>query len=297
MSEKYKKLDHKVFKKNFKDASHYCEGVETLNLSSLRDFHKVIEIFNGYVEYRWRGQRCYPEQVFVNNKVDWKLRSTYDRYYKKGKIKSDVIFNNFKEKLKHLTNCNKIDFSKEYEVWAIGQEYGLQTPLLDWTKNPYIAAYFAFYEKKDENQTKDRVVYALNRAVKILIIKEKDPKTKEVFKRNRKIEFDFDTNHFDQEHHKRFIRQEGAFTKAYRGKDVKSVVKELWRKKKKSYATKVLLAEILIPDECSNEFLSYLANEKKITYIYLFPDHSGAVDICKIDLGLENLKCCQPNFN
>lgn len=201
-----------------------------------------------------------------------------------------MILNNFKEKLRSLPNTGNINFSKDYEVWAIGQNHGLPTPLLDWTKDPYITAFFAFYKKKDNNQTKDRVVYALNRAVKRLMVKEKDPKTKELLKRERNIEFDFDTSHFATKHHQRFMEQKGAFTKAHKGEDVESVVKKLWKKEKKNYSTKVLFAKILIPDEFRCECLYYLKSMKNMTYVKLFPDYAGAVEICKIELDLDNLK-------
>ncbi len=289
---KYKILEYEDFNKDFKDRNDCNEGVGVLNLSSWEDFHKVVKIFNGYTDYIWRGQRCYPEQIITKNLEDWKLRSTFDRYYKDGKIKHDKILNNFKEKLRDLKNTDNIDLSKDYEIWAIGQYYGLPTPLLDWTKNPYIAAFFAFYKKKDENQTKDRVVYALNRVVKRLMLKEKDPKTKILLKRERKIEFDFDIDmsHFALEHQRRLINQEGTFTKTSKGKEVKPIVKEFWQrddKGKKNYSSKVLLAEILIPDKFYCECLKYLKNNEGITHGYLFPDCAGAVDICKINLDLD----------
>ena len=283
---KYKIQDRQDFKNYFHDRDLYNEGVETINVSSWEDFNGILNIFNNNIDYIWRGQRFYYEDS--ENTKKWKLLSTYYRDYK-GKIRLKDIFDNFKKKLKDLPF--EINFSKDNEIWAIGQHYGLPTPLLDWTKNPYIAAFFAFY-KKDKNQTRDRVVYALNRVVKRLMIKEKDPKTKEVLKKQRNIEFDFDTENFTPEHHQRFLEQEGAFTRAYRGEDIKSVVKKFWIKdheNKKNYTTKVILAEILIPNECYKDFLRLLKS-MNITYGKLFPDFSGAVDICKTDLDLDKLK-------
>ena len=285
----YKILEDEAFTRDFEGRKHYQYGVERVNLSSWEDFHKVVKIFNGYTDYIWRGQRCYPEKL--ENTETWKLRSTFDRDYD-GKIKLNEILDNFKEKLKYLPNIHNIDFSKEYEVWAIGQHYGLPTPLLDWTKIPYFAAYFAFYKKRGKKQTRDRVVYALNRVVQRLMLIEKDPITKEELSRQRRIDFDFDTSHFAPEHHQRLIVQKGAFTKTINCEDIKSVVQKFWKrddKNKKNYKNKVLLAEILIPDKFHDECLSSLKS-MNITHGTLFPDDAGAVEICKIELDLDNLK-------
>lgn len=259
----------------------YENGVMTLTLASWSEFHDVVKIFKNNKDYIWRGQI---------DKKEWILNSKFDREFSKEdrKTKLNRMLSTFKKRLKDLPNTHNLDFSKDFEILAIGQHHGLPTPLLDWTESPYIAAYFAFYEKSTEN----RIIYALNRAVKRLMVIEKNVKTKNILSRNRKIEFDFDSSHFSWEHHNRLKAQRGAFTKSYKGNDIKPIVKEFWKemnKKNVEYKQKIIFAEFSVSNNFRDECLEFLES-MNITHGVLFPDYAGAVDICKIDLGLD--KCC-----
>jgi len=287
MGEKYPKLQDKCFS-YFKDRI-YENGVETLKLSSWKDFHKVAEIFNKYQDYYiWRGQR-----------KDWQFKSKIDRDPYANKLNSlfgkrENILNALLEKFKNqLQDLNpqpcKINFSDEDKIWAIGQHYGLPTPLLDWTEDHYIAAYFAFNEKST-NENCNRVVYALNIAIKtsLRILKIKIGKDVISRKKDRFIKLiDLKKDPFIRED-RRINAQKGIFTKALNGIDIEKIVYGYPRKTDIVKNKKILLVKIFIPDEFQKECLDNLKSMKnKITRGSLFPDYSGAVEICITDLGLD----------
>jgi len=255
----------------------------TLKLSSWDEFHNVVQKFDNKPDYIWRGQRCDGEK--------WKLKSTFDQKFpniNNRQYELDQIFKNLKQRLKDLPDKKSDSFTDD-EIWSIGQHYGLPTPLLDWTECPYIAAYFAFYEKSRKERTKNRVIFALNRAAKLLVKKTKDPKSKKVLSRKRFVEFpDLENkeNKLDEMQNERLKKQKGKFTKALNGDDIKINVERFWLKEK--YKGKIFLAKILIPDtaEIRDECIKFLES-KKITHGTLFPDFAGAVEICKNDLRIE----------
>ncbi|MFA4880955.1 MAG: FRG domain-containing protein [Candidatus Doudnabacteria bacterium] len=259
--ESYKKLHIDDFNNFRKENKTYNDGVLELQLTSWGEFHDVVRIFGSSKDYIWRGQ----------NKIA-KLESSFDRKFTQRidrQKELNKIFNNLKQRLEDLQKTGPLT---DNEIWAIGQHYGLLTPLLDWTESPYIASYFAFYERG--NGQENRVVYALNRALKLLM-KGAD----------RFVDFDLFNNNFDHRQNQRLRNQKGKFTKALEGEDIKSVVEKFWKetRKKNKYLNEIIFAEIRIPDKFQDECLRSLES-MNITHGVLFPDYAGAVDICKIDL-------------
>lgn len=290
-SMKVKQLAHNNFLNVFKDST-YNDGIEFLKITSWEDFHKIIEIFKESRDrYIWRGQR-----------KDWELKSTFDRHPsfnrltfldEKGKIRQlilKILFDNFKNKLDELEKENSrfkiikstlLVKNPEDYIWATGQHYNLPTPILDWTEDPYIAAFFAFYKRYEVRQN-DRVVYALNiKTLKRLLNGSKQ----------RFIELlDLDEKYIgDYELKNRIRKQKSKFTKALNGMSIRKNIKKFTRIKPEICKEKInIITKIFIPDEFRDKCLNYLkTHEKGITNIKLFTDYHGAVDSCKIDIGLD----------
>jgi len=92
--------------------------------------------------FLFRGQRSY----------DWKLESSFDRWFNGQKKKESLrvetakkLLDFFRREVEDFRRDIKVPID-EFGLLALGQHYGLPTRLLDWSESPYIAAFFAFLE-------------------------------------------------------------------------------------------------------------------------------------------------------
>lgn len=100
---------------------------------------------------------------------DWQLASTLGRLFDGGDIpseKREKLLRQFKLSMRgrgyDLAPLNGVD----NEIWAVGQHYGLKTPLLDWTRSPFVALFFAFSKYESQTETEDnpsRTVFCINK--------------------------------------------------------------------------------------------------------------------------------------
>jgi hypothetical protein len=262
------------------------DGVRVDQLSSWKYFSEYInQNFSDTRDYIFRGQR----------KENWGLTPTLYRYLEEKSIPDlayrEVItehYERFKLAARGRVTSSFLGFDEEKELWAIGQHQGLKTPFLDWTKSPFVAAYFAFLVVRSDN-TDNRVVFALSKMVVENMshwIKKSREKLK--WKRAPILEiFEPESNE-----NPNLVNQNGLFTIAEEfGEIQRWVIKHYshWLENDFKSIKKTALIKLLIPNKDRIGFLKSL-NQMNINHLTLFPNLYGASKYCNFELEIQEDK-------
>jgi hypothetical protein len=220
--------------------------------SGVRDGIEVAYLrkFKYFIDYIYEKRTDVGQFVFRGHRRDiYKLESTLERRLRGQPDKDRAIrdhLDRFKLAARGRRGPNPVDYTNDDDWWALGQHNGLNTPLLDWTYSPFLAAYFAFYETKSDDTNK-RVIFGLNR---------------EFLKSDKEIEFyipDTDDNPrlLNQNRNKTDLPIEEYIQKTYAGH------------------SEVILLRVEIPKEERMAALEILET-MNINHQTLFPDIFGA---------------------
>jgi len=165
-------------------------------------------------------------------------------------------------------------------IWALGQHYGLATPLLDWCYSPFIAAFFAFEkENNKEEDNKHRVIFGLKvKEVANTISLQKDG-----------------LEYFDpmSSEHPRLINQRGLFTIEKNGKDIETLLSDTYEaahmnennwEHDSPWLIKIKIKDI--PD--ARRYFLHGLTAMNINHMSLFPEIQGAAKFCNLGIKLED---------
>lgn len=245
------------------------DGVRVVTLSSWQEFHQKVCSLKSRRGYVWRGQKKDEDNGwFLHSSFDREVQ-TKDQHDRDRVDKLKTHLNNFKKAMNK--SCPNVLPQDDVDIWALGQLYGLKTPLLDWTLSPYIAAYFAFNAGNDTNDRNDRYryVYALNRSLERLMSKRE--KAREILSSDRSVTF-IDEQPYPNP---RFTAQKAIFTKAFQGKEIGKYVQSFSRKK----PSEVVIVKFRIPTKDREKCL-YELHLMNIDHTSLLLDLRDVVDRC-----------------
>jgi hypothetical protein len=139
--------------------------MEEINLNSWGEFKRHIENFMAEVdalkkESKGKGHVSYP---LFRGQADsaWKLQTTLERKIKTS-MPVEFYYRHVTSAHRYLTNFSKNNHTVEenpdlsykrlttgawpnYEYLAYLRHHAFPSPLLDWSRSPFVAAFFAFY--------------------------------------------------------------------------------------------------------------------------------------------------------
>jgi hypothetical protein len=302
---------------------YFDNGVWNTDCNSWREFEEKIKEFKKLkYKYVWRGQSCEKEMrpsIYRDRDSDSvpddKTIEGHLYHFKKDLPGGDALELFLKRANKERTaefekalseyykmihpKQDKNDPEENYEqdliddiYWAIGQHHGLQTPLLDWTTDPYKALFFAFCARKKKDNK--RVVFGLAEKTKLLL--KIKPSKKRYIALLTNLNFvqgilessgsppaikEIIKPMFD-----RIKSQDGIFSKSLKIEDVEEHARRCYNEFNKRAPNQkiVFLIKILIPNGVRKDFLQKLEEEKGITYKTMFPDLFGTVSYWNLKL-------------
>lgn len=237
------------------------DGIMNVSLTSWKYFHDYIrkEMLD-YNHYVWRGDRC--DDRPLRPSFD-RLHEGKDRKFIESRIKKHL--DNFKLATRGRRGSSPSKIETENDWWALGQHYGLATPLLDWTRSPFVALFFAF-EKDKSDQTNHRMIYAITPSAC-------ESKSKEISSSHVGTDRPDIVEFFTplQDENSRLVNQNGLFSRCTSGTSLEDWVTDKF-KGDNEWAN---LIRIKIPNRGREECLRTL-NKMNINHLTLYPDLYGA---------------------
>jgi len=123
----------------------------------LQEIFSSDTLFKSQDDFLFRGQR----------RSDWGLSPSLARLSENGNISKKIADKQLEQFRYSIRGRVKgVAALNDFDVWAIGQHFGLVTPLLDWSRSPFVSMFFAFEDddpKEESPKNYSRAIFALNK--------------------------------------------------------------------------------------------------------------------------------------
>lgn len=258
-------------------------GVLRANLDNFKELFEFSQWFhNSPSQYYFRGQ----------SDSTWGLTTTLERFEaslcKEGAGTGKFLLKDFKRLLRGKGLLGSIDQSSDEEIMALGQHYGLPTPLLDWTESFYIALFFAFCEKIPDS-VENVAVWAIQTSASEIMhdynVKQKamDSEHAKLASGGELIEMKFVDPYTDVNN--RLVSQSGLFLQKPSGVSVEGLVASYCKDNNHS----PVMAKITVPARERESVLNNLI-AMNISWATIYPGIEGAALHAKMKLELLSSK-------
>lgn len=230
-------------------------------LRSWSEFNRVIVRLLRHPDYVFRGQRD----------SSWSVEPSLTRLVgsrRKWRQHEPVYMRRFRLALRGRVDDQLLASLNDDEILAVGQHFGLATPLLDWSASPFVGLFFAF-ESAVESASKHRAVFALHERFACMAPDEAG---------SNRLEFIRPTSGFN----KRLVHQAGLFTKGPMFDDIQTWIANYFEN-----VDEAILIKINIPSRGRHDCLRAL-NRMNINHSTLFPDIDGAARFCNLQMEIPN---------
>lgn len=254
------------------------EGVREVHIESWEDFSEHIKTHHAFCPaliYRGQGRAEWPVQSKID-RIETRFQHTPNRFgtvprnFDRPPVDRNTHLRAFKEAARGRRGQNPPNLSED-QWWALGQHHGLSTPLLDWTRSPFVALFFAFEDEllPDNEGTlskpSHRSVFSVSSNA---ICDSKDPGQFESPSPFSPI----------GEITPRLLNQSGVFLRMPEKCDLETFVKTRFKKEctiSRGDAARCILEKVTIPNKGRHACLRHL-NKMNINRMTLFPDLDGA---------------------
>lgn len=251
-------------------------GILRADLDNFEEFFQFSQWFHeGVGRYYFRGQANF----------EWDLVTTLERFeaglYKHAKGTGAFILKDFKRLLRGKGLLANMDHTSDEELLALGQHYGLPTPLLDFSESLYIALFFAYCDEIPDSV--DRVcVWAIQTSAS-QIMDQFNEKSQAETHGDDFLSMKFVDPYTDVNN--RLVSQSGLFLQKPSGVSVEGLVAEYCTNNTRA----PVLAKITLPVKERESVLNNLL-AMNISYSTIYPGIEGAALHAKMKLQLLSKK-------